>query len=116
MSKTYRAWNPNQDRLLPPSPRDRFADGDLVYFVLEVVQVLDLSAITRKYEKEDRGFPKIPLVPKGCPPKDVTVNQFMARKLRTKKGRETYVKLKWMIEPIFGQIKHARGFRQSLLR
>ena len=40
----------------------------------------------------------------------------MARKLRTKKGRETYAKRKGMIEPIFGQIKHARGFRQFLLR
>jgi transposase len=57
MSKTYRAWNPDQDWLLPPSPRDWLPDGDLVYFMLDVVQALDLSAITRKYEKEDRGFP-----------------------------------------------------------
>ena len=57
MSKTYRAWNPDQDWLLPPSPRDWLPDGDLVYFMLDVVQTLDLSAITRKYEKEDRGFP-----------------------------------------------------------
>ncbi len=40
----------------------------------------------------------------------------MARKLRTKKGRETDVKRKGMIEPIFGQIKQPRGFRQFLLR
>ncbi len=40
----------------------------------------------------------------------------MAYKLRTKKGRETYAKRKGMIEPIFGQIKQARGFRQFLLR
>ncbi len=40
----------------------------------------------------------------------------MARKLRTKKGRETYAKRKGMIEPVFGQIKQARGFRQFLLR
>ena len=57
MSKTYRAWNPDQDWLLPPSPRDWLPDGDLVYFMLDVVQALDLSAITRKYAKEDRGFP-----------------------------------------------------------
>ncbi len=57
MSKTYRAWNPDQDWLLPPSPRDWLPDGDLVYFMLDVVGTLDLSAITRKYEKEDRGFP-----------------------------------------------------------
>ena len=57
MSKTYRAWDPDQTYLLPPSPRDWLAEGDLVYFMLEVVQTLDLSAITRKYEKEDRGAP-----------------------------------------------------------
>jgi len=57
MSKTYRAWDPDQTYLLPPSPRDWLPDGDLVYFMLDVVQALDLSAITRKYEKEDRGFP-----------------------------------------------------------
>jgi transposase len=57
MSKTYRVWNPDQDWLLPPSPRDWLPDGDLVYFMLDVVQTMDLSAITRKYEKEDRGFP-----------------------------------------------------------
>ena len=57
MSKTYRAWNPDQDWLLPPSPRDWLPDGDLVYFMLDVVQALDLSAIIRKYEKEDRGSP-----------------------------------------------------------
>ena len=57
MSKTYRAWDPDQTYLLPPSPRDWLPQGDLVYFMLEVVQTLDLSAITRKYEKEDRGAP-----------------------------------------------------------
>ena len=31
--------------------------GILSIFMLDVTQTLDLSAITRKYEKEDRGFP-----------------------------------------------------------
>lgn len=57
MSKTYRAWDPDQTYLLPPSPRDWLPDGDLVYFMLDVAHTLDLSAITRKYEKEDRGAP-----------------------------------------------------------
>lgn len=57
MSKTYRPWNPDQNWLLPPSPRDWLPEGDLVYFMLDVVKTLDLSAITGKYEREDRGFP-----------------------------------------------------------
>ena len=57
MSKTYRAWDPHQTYLLPASPRDLLPQGDLVYFMLEVVAALDLSAMTRKYQKEDRGSP-----------------------------------------------------------
>ncbi len=57
MSKTYRPWNPDQDWLLPPSPREWLAEGDLVYFLLDVVKTLDLSEITRRYEQEGRGFP-----------------------------------------------------------
>ena len=35
MSKTYRPWNPDQDWLLPPSPREWLPEGDLVYFMLD---------------------------------------------------------------------------------
>ena len=40
----------------------------------------------------------------------------MARKLRTLKGRAVYACRKAIVEPVFGQIKHARGFRQFLRR
>ena len=42
--------------------------------------------------------------------------QRMARKLRTKKGRERYAKRKGMIEPIFGQLKQVLGLRQFSMR
>jgi transposase len=48
--------------------------------------------------------------------KDATKQYRMTRKLRTKKGRETYSKRKQIVEPVFGQIKEARGFRRFLLR
>lgn len=57
MSKSYRAWNPDQNWLLPPSPREWLPENDLVYFVLDTVSEPDLSAITAKYEREERGFP-----------------------------------------------------------
>ena len=57
MSKTYRPWNPDQDWLLPPSPREWLPEGDLVYFLLDVVKTFDLSAITSQYEQEGRGRP-----------------------------------------------------------
>lgn len=59
---------------------------------------------------------EIPAAPKGRTPKHLSSKQRMARKQRTKKGRETYSKRKWMIEPVFGQIKACRLFRNFSLR
>jgi len=92
-------------------------DADTGYFSEENVTYLEGEQIDPHMATERlKHHEKIPLAPKGRPPKDLTAKQRMARKLRTKKGRETYAKRKGMIEPIFGQIKHARGFRQFLLR
>jgi transposase len=57
MAKTYRPYLPDQDFLLPPSPRDWLPEGHLAYFVGDMVEALDLSAITAPYEREDRGYP-----------------------------------------------------------
>jgi transposase len=57
MSKTYRPWNPDQQWLLPPSVHDWLPQDDLVYFILDTVNELDLCAITAKYEQEERGYP-----------------------------------------------------------
>jgi hypothetical protein len=40
----------------------------------------------------------------------------MRRKLQTKSGAKVYAARKSIVEPVFGQIKHARGFRQFLMR
>ena len=57
MSKTYRPWNPDQQWLLPPSPREWLPENDLVYFVMDVVRQLDLGAISGVYEQSERGSP-----------------------------------------------------------
>jgi len=57
MAKTFRPYAPEQDLLLPPSLRDWLPDDHLVYFVSDLIDQLDLSAITRPYEQEERGFP-----------------------------------------------------------
>ena len=49
-------------------------------------------------------------------PRDQTLKQAMARKLGTKRGKGAYAKRKVTVEPVFGQIKEARGFRHFLLR
>ena len=59
---------------------------------------------------------QIPPSPRGRCPQGLTVKQRMARKLRTKRGRSRYARRKAMVEPVYGQVKHGRGFRQFLLR
>jgi transposase len=54
--------------------------------------------------------------PRGRCPEGMTAQQRMARKLRTKRGRERYARRKGMVEPVFGQIKQCRGFRQFSMR
>ena len=57
MSKKYRPWNPNQQWLLSPSVQQWLPENDLVYFLLDTVGELDISAIRTKYEQEERGYP-----------------------------------------------------------
>src|ERR1700674_2254104 len=57
MGKIYRAYLPEQDFLLPPSLRDWLPEDHLAYFVSDVVEQLDLSAIESVYEEEERGQP-----------------------------------------------------------
>src|SRR2546426_8321178 len=57
MPKGYRTYLPEQELLLPPSLREWLPEDHLVYFVSEVIDQLDLSAIHAVYEKEKRGQP-----------------------------------------------------------
>jgi transposase len=57
MPKGYRTYLPEQDLLLPPSLRQWLPDNHLVYFVSDVVDQLDLSAMHAVYEEEKRGQP-----------------------------------------------------------
>ena len=57
-----------------------------------------------------------PAAPRGRIPTGLSVADRMRRTLRTKRGRRLYAKRKVTVEPVFGQIKQGRGFRQFLLR
>jgi hypothetical protein len=52
----------------------------------------------------------------GPPQAEVGVAERMRQKLRTVEGRAVYKMRKAVVEPVFGQIKEARGFRKFLLR
>jgi hypothetical protein len=54
--------------------------------------------------------------PRGPLPKEATRVDRMRRKLQTQVGAAIYATRKTVPEPVFGQIKQGRGFRQFLLR
>jgi transposase len=62
--------------------------------------------------KRDEAPPKV----RGRPPANLTPKQTMARKLATRPGAAAYARRKAVVEPVFGQIKQARGLRQFLMR
>jgi transposase len=53
---------------------------------------------------------------RGPVPKGLSFIDRVRRKLMKKGGRRTYALRKQIVEPVFGQIKSARGLRQFLLR
>jgi transposase len=57
MSKSYRPYYPDEDLLLPPSLREWLPENHLAYFVSDVVDHLDLSAMDAVYGEEKRGQP-----------------------------------------------------------
>ena len=48
MAKTYRPYVPEQDLLLPPSLREWLPEDHLAFFVSDLIDQLDLSAITSR--------------------------------------------------------------------
>lgn len=57
MDKRFRPYDLNQRLLLPPDMRDWLPEGHLALFILDVMAVLDLSAIYKQYEGKRRGRP-----------------------------------------------------------
>jgi len=73
---------------------------------------VDLYVATGK-QKHNQAPPSCP---RGPLPQSATQVDRMKRKLMTKAGRAIYARRKTVVEPVFGQIKQALGFRQFLLR
>ena len=73
---------------------------------------IDAYISTRKQTHGERPGP----CPRGPLPKTATIVDQMSRKLLTKTGAAVYAARKGIVEPVIGQIKQTRGFRQFLLR
>ena len=55
MRKGYRAYDPEQDLLLPPSLRQWLDDDHLVYFVSDVVDQLICRRSTQRTSRRSEG-------------------------------------------------------------
>jgi transposase len=86
-----------------------FSEDNVAYLLQEQI---DGYVATGRIKHGDQPLP----VPRGRIPKDASLKDRMSRKLRTLKGRAIYSRRKEISEPVFGQIKQVRGFRQFLLR
>ena len=96
-------------------PREVSADAG--YYSAQAVadlQVLGVDPFIAT-EKTRHGH-KPPPAPRGRIPKHLSPRDRMHRKLQTKRGRQRYALRMSTVEPVFGQIKQGRGFRQFRLR
>ena len=96
-------------------PKEILADSgycsekNLAY--LEKKKIAAYVATNRRKHREPEVTCKRGPLPNGS-----TRVEKMRRKLQTKAGAKVYAARKSIVEPVFGQIKHARGFRQFLMR
>ena len=95
----------------------REASADAGYYSTKAVKELQALGVDPFIapEKTRRGTKPEP-APRGRTPRRLSARDRMRRKLRTKQGRERYALRMEPVEPVFGQIKQGRGFRQFLLR
>jgi len=52
-TRQYRPWDPNQMVLFPSSMRDSLEEDHIVFRILDVVETLDISSVTRSIEEKD---------------------------------------------------------------
>ena len=94
----------------------KVVSADTGYFSETNCNILDDKEIKAYVATGKQKHGEIPLQLRGRIPNNATVKERMARKLRTIKGRATYSLRKQIVEPVFGQIKGARNFRQFSFR
>ena len=87
------------------------SDDNLKYLEEQEEEILaHIAAGRQKHNEAPVGSPR------GRIPKEMKRVDRMRRKLQTKAGKAIYATRKGIVEPVFGQIKQGRGFRQFLLR
>ena len=70
----------------------------------------------QKHNQGKTGAPTVPVPAATGVPVAATAKEKMAEKVKTPAGQALYSRRKVIVEPVFGQIKGARGFRQFSMR
>lgn len=86
-----------------------FSEANAAHCALEGID----AYLTTQKQKHSRASPP---ASRARIPRNATIKERMARKLRTLKGRCNYALPKQIMEPVFGQAKEVRGFRRFMLR
>jgi hypothetical protein len=89
-----------------------FSEDNVIYLEGESI---DAYVATGRQKHGVAPTPPVEPIP-GKAAKEPTVREQMAAKLQTPEGKKVYAKRKQTVEPVFGQIKEARGLRRFLLR
>jgi transposase len=96
-------------------PKELLADSG--YCSEKNLEYLEKKKISAYLATARQKHGEAPVICKRGPlPEGATRVDRMKRKLQTKVGARIYAARKSIVEPVFGQIKHARGFRQFLMR
>ncbi len=95
------------------------AASDAGYFSAKAVEVLEREGFdphiaTGRQRHHSAASPAAPESEPAAEP--ATAQEKMQAKLKTPEGGAIYARRKVIVEPVFGQIKEARGFRRFLLR
>ena len=96
-------------------PREVSADAGY-YSAKAVAELYALGVDPFVAPEQTRHGRVVPPAPRGRIPSHLSPRDRMRRKLQTRRGRQRYALRMQTVEPVFGQIKQGRGFRQFLLR
>ena len=127
VSKTFQPYTPRQAYLLPPSPSEWLARGDEL--LADEGAGTGAGAAGHRAPGEVLAMRVDPYIATGrtkhgaaLPAKRralqsaMPVKDWMRARLESEDGAAIYRRRKAIVEPVFGQIKHARGFRAFGLR
>jgi len=120
--KNFKPYNLDQPMLLAPDMQIANNAGKPVFFTADNGYYSERNIVSAMEGGIDAYIPPTKdsfgrrVIRAGKAGRRVTVTQFMKEKLTTKTGKKIYRLRKTICEPVFGQYKAGKNFRQFHLR